>query len=238
MNDKEPTLRDNVPTTSRPLLGMTILVVEDSRYASEAMRLMCVRSGARIRRADCLGSARRHLQVYRPTVMIVDLGLPDGSGLDLIAEMGRANPRVDVLLATSGDAALREAALDAGAVGFLEKPVQKLAAFQNAILTQVPEDRRPAGPRPVDPDDVEPDAVAYRDDMAAMADRLEQGADPPTVHYVTQFLRGVARAARDTVLLDAVDALRADQRSGRNTGGGVARVTGLLRDRAARRVSL
>lgn len=51
------------PTAARPLLGLTVLVVEYSRYAYEAMRLLCLRSGARIRRADCIRSAHRHLQV-------------------------------------------------------------------------------------------------------------------------------------------------------------------------------
>ena len=36
----------------RPMIGLTILVVEDSRFACEALRIFCLRSGARIRRSD------------------------------------------------------------------------------------------------------------------------------------------------------------------------------------------
>ena len=42
-----------LPSARRPLLGLTILVIEDSRYACEALRLLCLRSGARIRHWDC-----------------------------------------------------------------------------------------------------------------------------------------------------------------------------------------
>ena len=82
MDDRDFLPATPLPSASRPLLGLTILVVEDSIFACEALRLMCLRSGARLRRADCLRSARRHLQVYRPSAVIVDMGLPDGSGAE------------------------------------------------------------------------------------------------------------------------------------------------------------
>lgn len=238
MDDTDYLPRDQAPTPMRPLLGMTVLVVEDSRFASEAIRLMCVRSGARIRRADCLTSARRHLQIYRPTVLIVDLGLPDGSGLELIEEMARATPRIDVLLATSGEDGVEQAALAAGADGFLAKPIRKIGTFQSTVLQHVAADRRPSGPRVVDPEDVQPDVMAYRDDMAQVATTLTKAPDAQTVGYVTQFLGGVARAARDHVLLDAVNALKAEQERGVPSPAGLARLSGLVHDRIRLRASI
>ena len=75
------------PSQDRPLAGLTLLLVEDSRLACEAMRLICRRSGARLRRADTLEAAERHLRSYRPGAVVVDLHLPDGSGLDLLAAL-------------------------------------------------------------------------------------------------------------------------------------------------------
>lgn len=190
------------PTPERPLLGLTILVVEDSRYASEAIRLMSLRSGARLRRADCLASAERHLNVYSPTVAIVDLGLPDGSGLDLIKSMAETKPRVQVLLGTSG--AEREAAearvMACGADGFIPKPVSTIAEYQAAILAHLPDAQRPTGPREAPIVSVDPDPLALREDLSHAMDLL--ALERPPVSYLRRFLIGLARTVKDTTLED------------------------------------
>lgn len=191
------------PTAERPLLGHTVLLVEDSRFASEAMRLLCLRSGARIRRADSLRSAERHLRTYSPSVVIIDMGLPDGSGIDLIRELGSAQPRVPVLLGISGDSDAETAALDAGADGFLSKPITSLGAFQEAVLSRLPEEERPSGPRKVPTEDVVPDELALRDDLEHVLDILGEADSERTVAYATRFLAGLARTASDPELEEA-----------------------------------
>lgn len=222
------------PTAQRPLLGLTVLVVEDSRFASEALRLMCLRSGARIRRADTLHHARRHLGVYRPSAVIVDLGLPDGSGAELIADLATAAPRVEVLLGMSGDPGAEELARNAGADGFLEKPVQSLAAFQSAILTHVPPERRPAGPRTLADDEVCPDSVALHDDLTMAASALGCAQSNGSLDYLTQFLGSLARLTRDGDLAHAVEQIRAT-----GTGDGqLRRLSAVVNDRLARTAAL
>lgn len=226
------------PTAARPLLGMTVLVVEDSLYACDAMRLMCLHSGARIRRADCLRSARRHLQVYRPSVVIIDLGLPDGSGLDLIAELALAAPRVTSILGASGSEGGEEEAMAAGADGFLTKPLTNLGVFQQTILGTLPEDRQPTGPRILRNEDVRPDPLAYRDDMVHVSNLLDEHSEGPVIDYVAQFLGGVARSADDGQLAQAADALGTQRRDGPALNARLAQVAGLVQERLASRAAM
>ncbi|MFT6676564.1 MAG: CheY-like chemotaxis protein [Sulfitobacter sp.] len=226
------------PTAARPLLGLTVLVVEDSRFACEALRLLCLHSGARIRRADCLRSARRHLRVYRPSVIIVDLGLPDGSGLDLIAELAESQPGIGGILAMSGDPELEPMAMTAGAHGFMAKPVVALAPFQEKILSLLPFDQRPMGPRAVDHTAVEPDRIAYRDDIAHVADILEDTPNGHALDYVAQFLTGVAGAAGDARLEAAAKALARERAMGRSATADTARIAGLIQSRLSDRLAI
>ncbi|MBE1296599.1 response regulator [Phycobacter azelaicus] len=227
-----------LPTKRRPLLGLTILVVEDSRFACEALRLLCLRSGARIRRADCLKSARRHLKEYRPSVVIADVGLPDGSGTELISEISHVSPRVSVILAISGDETKASEALEAGADGFLAKPITSLAAFQQAILSRLPADRQPAGLHELTDETIEPDLLAFRDDMAHAADVLSEDQEGKTLDYLAQFVAGVARSAGDAPLATAAANLAKSRVKGLPVGTETAVLAGMVQERLERKIAI
>lgn len=238
-DDLDDLFLTQTPTAERPLLGLTVLVVEDSRFASEAMRLLCLRSGARIRRADSLQSARRHLSVYRPAVVIVDLGLPDGSGAELIRDLTAATPRDGIILGTSADASGASSSAQAGADGFIEKPIESLTAFQQQILSHLPSSARPRGLRLVADDTITLDPLALRDDLAHISDILTvKPADERMLTYVAQFLSGLARLSHDSSLADAANALQLRQKRNQPHGSELAQIAGLIHDRLQEEVAV
>lgn len=218
-------------TAERPLLGLTVLVVEDSRFASEALRLLCLRSGARIRRADCMTSARKHLKVYRPNVAIVDLGLPDGSGAELIDELAHARPRVEVLLGMSGDSGVEALSRAAGADGFIEKPISNLGAFQELVLSCLPEGTRPSGIHLVKDMEITPDPHALQDDLNHIADLLTTEGGENLLDYIAQFLSGIARSSGDSEMEEAAHRLARHRDIGHPYRSDLARIAGLVQSR-------
>lgn len=199
----------HAPARWPPLPGFahrvqTLLLVEDSRHAAEAVRLLARRLGLRLRRADTLEAAWRHLRVYRPDVALIDLGLPDGSGLDLIADLAGARPRLRRIVALSAEPDLAGPALAAGACAFVAKPL-RLPADLPALLG-------PAAPPLSDHALAQEagrngggDPLALRDDLlharATLAREGGRGLD-----YAARFVRGLARCAGDQRLQDCAQA--------------------------------
>ena len=193
------------PTSRRPLHGLMVLLVEDSLTAGEAVRLMCITSGARLRRADCMTSARRHLKIYRPDVAIVDMGLPDGDGAELIAELAQANPRTQTIIGLSADPSRATAAMEAGADSFIEKPLNSVAGFQSAILMNLPHHRRPMDIRLLPDLAFEADQRALQEDLIHALELLNNTKDGANSGYLAAFVTGVARTASDPTLEQAAE---------------------------------
>ena len=193
------------PTSRRPLHGLMVLLVEDSLTAGEAVRLMCITSGARLRWADCMTSARRHLRIYRPDVAIVDMGLPDGDGAELIAELAQANPRTQTIIGLSADPSRATAAMEAGADSFIEKPLNSVAGFQSAILMNLPHHRRPMDIRLLPDLAFEADQRALQEDLIHALELLNNTKDGANPGYLAAFVTGVARTASDPTLEQAAE---------------------------------
>ncbi|HMS95441.1 MAG TPA: response regulator [Tabrizicola sp.] len=178
-----------------PLRGLTLLVVDDSRFACDALRLILQRTGARLRRAESLETARLHLGCYVPDLAIVDLGLPDGRGDVLIAELAQQGLPV---IGLSGDPENRETSLDAGATAFLEKPIPSVAGLIRLIRQLV----TGAGAEAKGTDIPVPDAdpAALRDDLQQASRLIRTKGDPA---YALGFVQSLARASEDAPLEQA-----------------------------------
>ncbi|HTP73855.1 MAG TPA: two-component system response regulator KdpE [Burkholderiaceae bacterium] len=99
-----------------------VLVVEDEaeirRFVSQSLE----REGFEVYQADSLQRGLIEAGTRRPDLLVLDLGLPDGDGVDLIRELrGWSNIPILVLSARSDEADKIEA-LDAGADDYLIKP--------------------------------------------------------------------------------------------------------------------
>ena len=190
------------PHAQPPMQGGTLLLVEDSHTSADCVRLMFRGAGARLRRAECLRSARRHLALYTPDAGLVDLGLPDGSGLELIAQLARDRPRPGLIAATSGLPELEADARAAGADRFLAKPFAGSIAFRQMLGPVFHGLRNAGAPLP------EVRSMAgMRDDLYFALDMLNGCATPPA--YALQFIIALARVADDSALDSAARALQA-----------------------------
>lgn len=113
--------------------AVTAWVVDDLPQTRSWLREALVRSfdAALIHEAGSLAAARRLQSGHGwPDLALIDLHLPDGSGIDLIGELHRAQPDAHILVPTIfDDDAHLFAAIRAGAGGHLlkDQPVEALA---------------------------------------------------------------------------------------------------------------
>ena len=121
---------------------MRLLVIEDELRIAEILKSGLQRAGFAIDVVHRCADAREALAVTVYDAAILDLGLPDGDGLHLLAELRSARNGVPILVLTARDAIEdKVSGLDAGADDYLVKPFAtvELIARTKALL------RRPGG---------------------------------------------------------------------------------------------
>jgi two-component system OmpR family response regulator len=113
-----------------------ILVVDDERPLAEIVDYALRRGGYAVVHAANLAAARAALRRERVDLLILDLGLPDGDGLDLCREL-RQGSRLPILILSSRDEEVdRVLGLEIGADDYVVKPFspRELVARVRSIL--------------------------------------------------------------------------------------------------------
>ena len=127
--------------------GPRLLVVEDEDATRRTLTAYLRRRDYRVEEAATALEALRAWEAQRPDVVLLDLGLPDLDGVEVIRRIRRDAATPIIILSARGDERDRIAGLEAGADDYLSKPyaVDELHARIRAVL-------RRAGGANVSPD--------------------------------------------------------------------------------------
>jgi two-component system, OmpR family, response regulator QseB len=102
---------------------MRVLIVEDDPILLDGLRAGLGLAGCTIDAVVCCADARAALETSKFDAIVLDLMLPDGSGLDLLKEIRAAGDLTPIVLLTALDrVADRVKGLDTGADDYLGKP--------------------------------------------------------------------------------------------------------------------
>jgi len=125
---------------------MRLLLVEDSARLRELLTEAVHGAGWRIDSTATAEDAREAVAVAAYDLLLVDLGLPDCDGIDLVREFRRDGVKTPILILTARSAIEeRVAGLDAGADDYLTKPfnTREFLARCRALLRRAPDTKTP-----------------------------------------------------------------------------------------------
>lgn len=125
-----------------------ILVIDDEPQIHRFLSPALDAAGYEPKRADSGQEGLRGIALWSPDAVVLDLGLPDLDGKDVLARAREFYKGPIIVLSARDREAEKIAALDLGANDYVEKPfgVGELLARIRANLRQVPDRAGPAGP--------------------------------------------------------------------------------------------
>ncbi|MES2754492.1 MAG: response regulator [Pseudomonadota bacterium] len=113
-----------------------VLIVEDDAHIRRLLRTTLIRAGHDVGEAETARAALSLAAIERPDVILLDLGLPDRDGLELIQQLKAQGDATLIVVSARDETADKVAALDLGADDYLDKPfdTEELLARIRAAL--------------------------------------------------------------------------------------------------------
>lgn len=125
--------------------GQRVLVVDDEPQIVRGLKVVLRQAGFAVETAETKREALDRVAVRPPEVVVLDLILPDGSGVEVCEEVRRWSQLPIIVLSAVGDEREKVRALDAGADDYLTKPfgTDELLARLRALLRRSGDDAQP-----------------------------------------------------------------------------------------------
>lgn len=103
-------------------MSLNVLVVEDDREIRALLQSALSVEGFEVQTAVSLSEAQALLQHKPPDIVVLDLGLPDGDGVQLVRELRKQHTTPVIVVSARHQEVQKIALLDAGADDYLTKP--------------------------------------------------------------------------------------------------------------------
>ncbi len=115
-------------------MSYTILIIDDEEHARHNISEYLKTSGYEVFEAGTLKEGREHVSKGDGDIIILDVQLPDGYGLDFLSELSSLPSKPPVILITGyGDIQMAVDAMKSGAHDFLTKPIMDLSNLEASI---------------------------------------------------------------------------------------------------------
>ena len=117
-------------------VALRVLVVDDEPQIVRGLKVILRSEGYEVQTAESVAEALDAVAVRPPDALVLDLVLPDGSGVDVCTEVRSWSGLPIVVLSAVGDEREKVRALDAGADDYITKPFgsEELLARLRAVL--------------------------------------------------------------------------------------------------------
>lgn len=136
---------------------LQLLIVDDDAPIRRVIRIAAEATGYRVEEADSVHEARVKAALVQPDIIILDLGLPDGSGMDVLTSVRSWTSVPVIILTAQADESMIVRTLDAGADDYIVKPfsmptllARMRVALRHHANAETGESQRSVGPLIID----------------------------------------------------------------------------------------